>query len=128
MAETQMNKKTLRNSKATTIHELYTDCLVSIFTFVKPLEMWNQRLTCSHWHEATPVALSRVTTYDFDVDLDEEDEEYERHRFQQVVDLCPNLTFVHSGYYSNPWVKKFDIQLPKPDVTFLFLLFFFSFW
>ena len=81
-----MNKRKLRSSM-TTINDLYTDCLASILGFGEPPETWDQRLTCSYWHEAVPIALSRVTTINFgycdDGDL-----------VERVVDLCPNLTIV----------------------------------
>ena len=98
MAENQMNNRTLRSSK-TTIDDLYTDCLVSILAFVEPLEMWDQRLTCSHWHEAVPVALSRVTTYDFGIHT-------ESHFVRRGVDLCPTLTLLKSRSTFCPLVKK----------------------
>ena len=102
-----MNKNTLRssNSKATTnLLDLYTDGFVSILSFGEPLEMWEQRLTCSRWRETVSVARLRVTAYSFDIEspslLDEkgrQEEEYESRRVRQVVDLCPNLTVVDSG-------------------------------
>lgn len=94
-----MNKKTRRNSKATTtIHDLYTDCLVSILAFVKPLEMWYQRSTCSSWRKTVPVALARVTTYRFG--------HSELDFVESVINLCPNLTIIRHDTVSRPWVKK----------------------
>ena len=98
MAANQTNKKMRRNSKATTILDLYTDCLVSVLAFGEPLEMWDQRLTYSHWRKAVPIALSQVASYEFD-GLPE------RHLIRRVVDLCPNLTTILGRVY-DPLVKK----------------------
>ena len=101
MAETQTNKKTVRNNSkatATTIHDLYTDALVSIFNFGELLEMWTQRLTCARWSAAVSVALLRVTAYKFD----------DSHCVRQVVDLCPNLAIV---CFNNPSPEVFKTSL-----------------
>ena len=103
MAENQKNVKALAQQKATTIDDLYSDCLLSILAFIHPLEIWFQRLTCSRWHEVVPVALSRVIQiHSFrnsgcsDMICSEQEKsssgevDYSRYT-RQVADLCPNL-------------------------------------
>ena len=111
MAENQKKVQTLAQQKATTIDDLYSDCLLSILAFAHPLEIWFQRLTCSRWHEGVPVALSRVIQVDGFRDSGCSDmifsEQEKSSSFQvrrssyirRVADLCPNLKTILCRVY-----------------------------
>ena len=103
MAENQKTVNTLAQQKATTIDDLYSDCLLSILAFAHPLEIWFQRLTCSRWHEVVPVALSRTVEVEkfcdsgcsdmiFSEQEKKSSDEVRRSSYiRRVADLCPNL-------------------------------------
>ena len=119
MADNQKKMKTLAKQKATTICDLYSDCLLSILAFIHPLEIWFQRLTCSRWHAVVPVALARVVQIDgiwtcdcTEMIFSEQEKNssnvvHHSSYIRQVAHLCPNL--IHMCFRVPKTVQNFTI-------------------
>ena len=102
MAEHQKERaQMLTEEKTTTVHNLNSDCFLSILAFGNPLDLWEQRLTCSDWHDVVPVALSRVIHIDESIIRRDGNTVLKSDLIRQVVDLCPNLERMQIYFYNS---------------------------